>query len=218
MTGNIRVMIVEDHPVVRMGLRALVSYEPDMIVIGEASDGEEAVQDALELRPDVILMDLMMPGKSGIEATSDIMRAIPEARVLVLTSFAGLDKTIPAARAGALGYILKDSLPEEILNAIREVHAGRVHIQQSIARQIWRSPDQGFDREQEALESLTEREVEVLKLVARGMNNEEIAEKLTISRCTVGVHVGRILEKLGVSNRTQAALCALRSGLVSLYS
>ena len=217
-TVDIRVLIVEDHPVVLMGLRALISSEAGLVVAGEATDGADAVRKALDLKPDVILMDLLMPGKDGIEATGDVRRANPDARVLILTSFAESDKIISAVRAGALGYVLKDALPQEIIDAIRDVHAGRVYFHKAIARQLFRNPDQWLEREQTPLHSLTEREIEVLRLVAQGLNNEEIAEKLVISRSTVGVHVGRILEKLGVANRTQAALYALRAGLASLYT
>lgn len=215
--AEIRVLIAEDHPVVRMGLRALVSSERGLVLAGEASDGAEAVRKALELQPDVVLMDLLMPVKDGIEATGDLRRVNPEARVLILTSFADNDKIVSAVRAGALGYIVKDALPQEIIDAIRDVYAGRVYFHKAIARQLFHTPEQWLQREQ-PLQSLTEREIEVLRLVAQGLNNEEIAERLVISRSTAGVHVGRILEKLGVANRTQAALYALRAGLASLYN
>jgi NarL family two-component system response regulator LiaR len=200
-----------------MGLQGLILSEPGLTLAGEASDGLEAEKKALELKPDVILMDLLMPKKDGIEAIRDILRVNPEARILILTSFADADKIIPAVRAGALGYILKDALPQEIIDAIRDIHGGKVYFHQAIARQLFRGPAQQHDQDQIPLEALTEREVEVLKMVAQGLSNEEIAKKLAISHHTVGVHIGRILEKLAVTNRTQAALYALRAGLVSLY-
>lgn len=217
MIDTIRVLIAEDHPVVRMGLKGLILSEPGLTLVGEATDGLEAVQKALELKPDVTLMDLLMPHKNGIEATSDIVRENPEARILILTSFADTDKVFPAVRAGALGYILKDALPQEIITAIRDIHAGRVYFHQAIARILFHGSAAQLDQGQIPSEPLTEREIEVLKIVAQGLSNEEIAEKLVISHSTVGVHIGHIMEKLAVSNRTQAALYALRNGLASLY-
>jgi NarL family two-component system response regulator LiaR len=199
-----------------MGLQALIRSEPSFTLVGEAFDGLEAVQKALELKPDVTLMDLVMPKKDGIEATSNILRANPNMRILILTSFADADKIFLAVQAGALGYILKDSLPQEIITAIRDIHAGRVYFDQAIARQLFSGSAAQFDQGYILLEPLTERETEVLKLVAQGLSNEEIAGKLAISHSTVGVHMGRILEKLAVSNRTQATLYALRTGLASL--
>ncbi len=216
MTEQIRVLIAEDHPVVRMGLRGLIDSEPDLILVGEAQNGLEAVQKALELKPDITLMDLIMPIKDGGEAIKDILRENPTARILILTSFSEPDKILPAVRAGALGYIHKDALPQEIINAIRDIHAGKVYFHQSIAHQLIHFSNQQIDQDQFPIEQLTERETEVLRLIAQGRSNEEIGEQLIISRSTVGVHVGRILEKLGVSNRTQAALYALRTGLSSL--
>jgi two-component system, NarL family, response regulator LiaR len=217
MMDSISVLIVEDHPVVRMGLQGLILSEPGLTLAGEASDGLEGVQMALDLKPDIILMDLLMPKKDGIESISEIIRTNPEARILILTSYADVDRIVPAVRAGALGYILKDALPQEIINAIRDIHAGKVYFHQTIARQLFRNSAQQLEQNQIPLEPLTEREVEVLKMVAQGLSNDDIARQLGISHHTVGVHIGRILEKLAVSNRTQAALYALRTGLVSLY-
>jgi two-component system, NarL family, response regulator LiaR len=202
---------------VRMGLRGLISSEPGLALVGEAADGLEAVQKALALKPDIILMDLLMPHKDGVEAIGDILGANPEARILILTSYNDADKIIPALRSGALGYVLKDAHPQEIINAIRDLHAGKVSFHQALARKLFHVSTQRVDDEQTPLEPLTEREMEVLRLVAQGQSNDEIAERLAISRSTVGVHIGRILEKLGVSNRTQAALYALRRGWASLF-
>jgi DNA-binding NarL/FixJ family response regulator len=217
MTDTIRILIAEDHPVVRMGLRGLIRSEPGLKLVGEAQDGLEAVQQASALNPDVILMDLIMPRKDGIEATGDILRANPAARILILTSTTDPDKIVPAIRAGALGYIMKEAHPQEIIDAIRDLHAGKVYFHQAIARQLIHNPALESSRAHSPLEPLTGREIEVLKLVAQGQSNEEIADQLAISRSTVGVHIGRILEKLAVSNRTQAALYALQYGLASLF-
>jgi DNA-binding NarL/FixJ family response regulator len=217
MSEKIRVLVAEDHAVVRMGLRALISSEPRFQFAGEAVDGAEAVNKALALKPDVIVMDLLMPVKDGIEAITDIRRAMPDARILVLTSYNSSDKVVPAVRAGALGYILKDAHPQEIVAAIKSLHEGTVYFHQSIARLLFR--DGEVQAEEDAPhEELTERELEILRLIAKGLSNEEIAEQLVIARSTVGVHIGRILGKLGLSNRTQAALYALRTGIASLNS
>ena len=215
MSENIRVLIAEDHAVVRMGLRALISSEPTFTLAGEAVDGAEAVNKALALKPDVIVMDLLMPVKDGIEAIGEIRRAMPDARILVLTSYNSSDKVVPAVRAGALGYILKDAHPQEIVAAIKHLHAGKVYFHQTIARLLfWDARMQAEDEPVGA--ELTDRETEILRLIAKGLSNEEIAERLVITRSTVGVHIGRILGKLGISNRTQAALYALRMGIASL--
>jgi NarL family two-component system response regulator LiaR len=211
----IRVLLADDHPIVREGLRTLITSEPGMEVAGEAIDGQEAVQKARALRPDVILMDLVMPNKDGLEAIKEIKNDDPEAHILVLTSFAEDEKVFPAIKAGALGYLLKDSLPQELLQAIRDVCRGESSLHPSVALKLIRElnqPSEGTPTEH----PLTEREVTVLKLVAQGLSNQEIADRLTISEWTVRTHVRNILGKLHLANRTQATLYALREGLTNL--
>jgi len=212
----IRILIADDHAVVRAGLRALIESKPDMELIGEAANGIEAVEKARELRPDVILMDLVMPRKGGIEAIGDIMRENPEARILVLTSFSEDDQAFPAIKAGAMGYIIKDSLPEELLQAVRDIHQGQPYLNPAIARRLMQELGQA-GASPPLTDLLTEREIEVLKLVARGLTNQEIADELVVSKRTVDSHTNSILTKLRLDNRTQAALYALRQGLVSLH-
>jgi NarL family two-component system response regulator LiaR len=173
------------------------------------------VQKARELQPDVILLDMMMPRQNGLEAIKEIKQEDQEARILVLTSFAEDDKVFPAIKAGALGYLLKDSSPEQLLQAIKDVYHGEPSLHPSIALKLMRELNQPPDLPPTE-EPLTEREVEVLKLVARGLTNQEIAETLVISERTVGNHIGNILGKLHLANRTQAALYALRQGLATL--
>jgi NarL family two-component system response regulator LiaR len=211
----IRVLVADDHAIVRKGICALLATEPNIEVIGEARDGMEAICQAQQAEPDVILMDLVMPGTDGLEATRQISASAPQARILVLTSFAGDDQIFPAIRAGALGYLLKDSEPEHLVQAIQQVYRGESSLHPSIARRLLRelsSPSgQGPDTD-----SLTEREIEVLRLVAQGRSNREIADTLTISEATVRTHVSNILSKLNLCSRTQAALYALREGLATL--
>ena len=211
----IRILVVDDHAVVREGLRALIDSEPGMTLVGEAADGEQAVQRARSLQPDVILMDLVMPRKGGIEAIGEIVGENPDLRILVLTSFAEDDKVFPAIKAGALGYLLKDSSAEELLRAIRDVYRGEPSMHPTIAHKLMRELQRPSDLPPTE-EPLTEREVEVLRLVARGLSNQEIADRLVVSERTVRTHVSNILDKLHLANRTEAALYALREGLASL--
>jgi NarL family two-component system response regulator LiaR len=215
MAGPIRVLVADDHAIVRKGIRALLATEPELEVVGEAKDGREAVAEAERLRPDVILMDLVMPEMDGIEAIRRITARDPEARILVLTSFAADDKLFPAIKAGASGYLLKDSDPKDLVGAIRQVYRGESSLHPTIARKLLQELSQPPERGP-APESLTERELEVLRLVAQGRSNRQIAEQLVISEATVRTHVSNILGKLHLASRTQAALYALQAGLASL--
>ncbi len=215
MTPSVRVLVADDHVVVRQGIRALLATETDIEVVGEAENGRKAVAEVERLQPDVILMDLVMPEMDGIEAIRRITDRQPEARILVLTSFAADDKVFPAIKAGALGYLLKDSGPEELVEAIHQVHQGESSLHPAIARKLLQELSHPPERPPTP-EPLTEREVEVLRLVARGRSNQEIAEALVISEATARTHVSNILRKLHLASRTQAALYALREGLASL--
>lgn len=216
---TIDVLIADDHAIVRRGLRTLIAGEPDMVVAGEASDGYEVVVRARDLHPDVILMDLVMPGQSGLDAISQIKTDNPDARVLVLTSFGDNERVFAAIRAGAAGYLLKDASPEQLLQAIHDVDNGESHLHPTIALKLLREMDNpvaAADNRPLTEDPLTEREVEVLRLVAQGLSNQELAKLLSISERTVGNHIGSILRKLHLANRTQAALYALRRGLVDI--
>jgi NarL family two-component system response regulator LiaR len=215
MSQTIRVLIADDHAVVRKGIRALLATEPGVDVVGEAADGAEAVRAAAELRPDIILMDIVMPAVDGIEAVRRIMAAQPGSRILMLTSFATDDQIFPALKAGALGYLLKDTGPEDLVQAIRQVHRGESSLHPTIARKVLQELSRPPQRPPTP-DPLTEREVEVLRLVAQGRSNQDIARMLVVSEATVRTHVSSILSKLHLASRTQAALYALREGLASL--
>jgi two-component system, NarL family, response regulator LiaR len=207
----IRVLVADDHSVVRQGLRMFLSSDPELEIIAEAQDGAEAVELARQLRPDVVLMDLLMPVMDGIRATEIIRREIPHTEVVALTSVLEDGSVVDAVRAGAIGYLLKDTQAHELRRAIKSAAAGQVQLSPEAAARLLRDvrlPEQ-------SAEPLTERETEVLELVARGMSNREIAQRLMIGEQTVKTHVSHILDKLGVSSRTQAALYAIRTGLIS---
>lgn len=218
MTESIRVLIADDHTVVRKGLRALLESKPGFQVVAEAPDGNEAVRSATILNPDVVLLDLVMPGGGGIAAIKKLKELRPDIRILVLTSFAEDDKVFAAVKSGALGYLLKDSSPQELLEAIRAVHRGESFLHPSIAMKLVRelnAPPEQTGTNGDVV-ALTERETAVLKLVAQGLTNQDISEELTISERTVTTHVSNILGKLHLANRTQATLYALREGLATL--
>lgn len=215
MSDTIRILIADDHAIVRRGLRTLIDSEAGMEVLDEASDGVEAVLKARSLNPDVILLDMVMPRQDGLEAIQQIKKTSPDAKILVITSFAEDEKVFPAIKSGALGYLLKDSSPDQLLKAIYDVYQGEPSLHPTIALKLMRELNRPTDLPPTD-SPLTEREVEVLKLVARGLTNQEIAELLVISERTVGNHIGSILSKLHLANRMQAALYALRQGLATL--
>jgi NarL family two-component system response regulator LiaR len=207
----IRVLIADDHAVVREGLRTFLELQDGIAVAGEASDGEEAVRQAEALKPDVVLMDLVMPRLDGVGAMRELRRRLPAARVIVLTSFAEDERLLPAIQAGAAGYLLKNVAPPELARAIRAAHAGEALIDPVIAARLVDAIAQPAG--EPAHERLTAREREVLALIARGYANKRIALELGIAEKTVKTHVGHVLAKLGVTDRTQAAVHAVRLGL-----
>jgi DNA-binding NarL/FixJ family response regulator len=209
---TIRVLVVDDHAVVREGLRAFLELQDGIEVIGEAADGNEAVALTTELRPDVILMDLVMPGLDGLGAMRSIRTDSPGVRVIVLTSFLDDAMLLPALRAGAAGYLLKNAQPQEIARAVRAASAGEALIDPAVAARLVETL--AADGREEPLDRLTPREREVLILIGRGYPNKLIARELGLSEKTVKAHVGRVLAKLEVSDRTQAAVLAVRAGLV----
>lgn len=215
MKETIRVLIVDDHTVVRDGLNALLSLEPGMQVVGSAADGLEAVQLAEALKPDVILLDLVMPRMDGVEAINQIRRIDPKARILVLTSFAENHQVYSAIKSGAMGYIMKDTSSDELIAAIRDTYHNRPALQPEIARKLMRDI-QNQASETSLEHALTEREIEILRHVAMGKTNQEIADELVVSERTIRTHITNILAKLRLSNRTQAALYALRQGIAHM--
>jgi len=215
MTEQINILVVDDHAVVRTGISAWISSESDLFLSGEAADGEEAIAKALELQPDVVLMDLVMPKKDGIEAIKDIIQENPNARILVITSFSEKDKAIQAIKAGAMGFMMKDTSPESMLQAIREVHQGNPWLSAEITRMLIHEDIRAAEANS-PVEKLTNREMDVLQLIAQGLSDKDIASQLTVSKATVRYHVTNILTKLHLENRTQAALYAIREGHVSI--
>jgi len=210
--AEIRVLIADDHAVVRQGLRTFLELQDDIEVVADVADGEAALRAAREHEPDVVLMDLVMPGIGGVEAIRGLREARPEARVLVLTSFLDDEKLFPAVRAGAAGYLLKDVEPAELVRAIRTVDDGEALLHPAVAARLM---EEFAETERPAAEeALTAREREVLQLIARGLPNKLIARDLEIAEKTVKTHVSSILSKLGLTDRTQAALYAVRHGMV----
>lgn len=206
---TIRVLIVDDHAVVRQGLRMFLALDPAIEIVAEASDGQQGTQLARQLQPDVILMDLAMPVMDGLSAISVIHREVPEAEIVVLTSVIDDESVVNAIRAGAIGYILKDTQPEELIRAIHAAAQGQVQLSPKAAARLLREV-----RTPDPVEGLTDRELDVLRMLARGHSNKEIAASLIVSETTVKTHVSNILGKLGVASRTHAALYAVRHGLV----
>jgi len=211
----IRVLVVDDHAIIRKGMKAVLDLISDITLVGEAENGKLAVQMDLELQPDVILMDLMMPEMDGITCIREIKSRRPQARILVLTNFAGEEMIFPAIKAGAMGYHLKDSSPEALVDAIRQVFHGESSLHPLIAKKVL-DEFHASSEKQLSTEPLTPRELEVLRLIAQGFENQDIAGKLVVSEATVRTHVSNIMGKLHLASRTQAALYALREGLASL--
>jgi DNA-binding NarL/FixJ family response regulator len=219
---TIRILLVDDEPLLRLGFRLVLESQPDLVVVGEAADGENAVRRTAELDPDVVVMDVRMPGMNGIEATRAIVRAHSRSRVLILTTFDIDEYAFPGLRAGASGFLLKNVPPDDLLSAIRAVASGDAVVAPSVTRRLLdavadRLPDTGDPSDStpdSRLAKLTEREREVLLKVASGLSNAEIADELTLSEATVKTHVGRILNKLGLRDRVQAVVLAYQIGLV----
>jgi two-component system, NarL family, response regulator LiaR len=207
---TIRILLVDDHTVVRKGLRTFLSYDPELEVVGEAADGAQALSKARELTPDVVLMDLLMPGMDGIAATAAIRSELPETEVLALTSVLEDASVVGAVRAGAIGYLLKDTQAEALCQAIKAAAAGQVQLTPKAAARLMQAINAP-----ESPEALTERETDVLRLLSQGYSNKQIAHSLNNTEKTIKTHVSRILSKLGVQSRTQATLYAIRTGLVS---
>lgn len=203
----IRILVVDDHFMVRMGLTASLNAEPDMEVVSEVGDGEAALDEYNRSRPNLVIMDVRLPGMDGIAATAAILREFPDAAILMLSTHAGEEEIYRAMQAGARGYVLKSVLREDLLRAIRDVHAGRRHLDPIVASHL---------AERLSHRSLTARELEVLRMVAKGWGNKEIANVLNIAEVTVKLHVSHVLEKLNVKDRTEAATTAVQRGIISL--
>ncbi len=212
---KISVLIVDDHPIVRQGLRTLLELQDDIVVAGEAANGKIAVDLTARLKPDVVLMDLVMPELDGISATRQISAMKQTTRVIALTSFVEDDKIIPAIQAGAVSFLLKDVSPNDLMDAIRAAHRGEARLHPTVMRKLMNQVA-AQPVAQSATPDLTEREMDVLRLVAEGMSNREIAAKLVISEKTVKTHISSLLSKLGLEDRTRLAIYAIKKGLVSV--
>lgn len=217
MSNAIKVLLVDDHDIVRIGVRSFLCSFDDIEVVGEAANGQEAVDMTAGVSPDIILMDMLMPVMDGIQAIREIRDRKLPGRIIALTSFATDDKLFPAIKAGAMGYMLKDSTPDELLDAIRRVHRGEPSLAPDIARKVLFELSQpGEDADIPTPDPLTPRELDTLKLVAKGKSNKVIAEEMFVSEATVRTHMTSILSKLHLANRVEATLYALREGIVSL--
>lgn len=214
MSNSVTVVIVDDHFVVREGVRALFETQPDITIVGEAASGEEAVRLCADYAPDVVLMDLLMPGLNGVEATRQIKQVSPRSQVIVLTSYHEDEHILPAIRAGALSYLLKEAGPDELLAAVQKAAWGETTIHSRVAAKMMRALQGAEAKEENPFDDLSKRELEVLRLIAEGLSNASIGEALFISEKTVKSHVGNILSKLHLGDRTQAAVYAWRRGLV----
>jgi DNA-binding NarL/FixJ family response regulator len=214
MYNSVTVVIVDDHFVVREGVRALLETQPDISIVGEAASGVEAVRLCADYAPDVVLMDLLMPGLNGVEATRQIKQISPRSQVIVLTSYHEDEHILPAIRAGALSYLLKEAGPDELLAAVQKAARGETTIHPRVAAKMMRTLQGAGAKEENHFDDLSKRELEVLRLVAEGLSNAAIGEALFISEKTVKSHVGNILSKLHLTDRTQAAVYAWRRRLV----
>jgi len=214
MNKNIRLIVVDDHPVVRKGIVAMLETEDNLDVIAECSNGQEAIQQYAKLKPDVILMDLVMPEMSGVEAIKEIKNIDPNARILVITSFTSNEQVFSAIEAGATGYLLKDSDPENLAKSIEQVYHGESSLHPLIARKLLNEFTHPGNKDKNLIEALTDREKEVLRYIAQGLSNQDISDKMVVSKATIHTHVSNILSKLQLANRTQAALFAIREGFV----
>ena len=215
---KIRILVVDDHKIVRHGLKTFLDLQDDLEVVGEGENGRQAIDLAKRLKPDVVLLDLIMPEMDGVEATKEIIAAEPGARIAILTSFSDEAKTMPALEAGAVGYVLKDIAPDDLADTIRAIHRGETVLHPEITKQLMARLQKpaGNPNASDKVESLTNREIEVLQHLARGMSNDEISEALFISSLTVKTHVSNLLGKLDLADRTQAAIYAIRHGIAPL--
>jgi NarL family two-component system response regulator LiaR len=213
MNERIRILIVDDHPLIREGLRAILETQPDMELVGEARDGNEAVARAQALKPDVILMDLALPHMDGVEATRQIIQNDPLVRVLILSNYLDDDKVFGVLKAGAKGYLIKETNPQDLRQAVRAVYQGKSALDPAVQRKLVDQFAQTTGKSASSKDNLTEREQEVLRLMAQGLTNPQIGHKLSIAEGTVRFHVSNVLKKLGLKNRTQAVLYAVHNGL-----